>query len=525
MFARLSALFVTGFISFSAFSQDYYGALEGQFSVSPTGAATYSIPIEVPPGINGMQPNLSLVYNSQAGNGMLGVGWSLAGLSQITRCPATLEQDGFIDPVDFDDNDRFCLDGQRLIAVNGAYGADGTEYRTEIETFQKVVSQGQFGSGPEKFVVWTRTGEIVEFGFNSDSRLVNKEMNDALKWALSRITDNANNQLTIEYFTDYEKLFPLNAKYNFVNNAHSNLVEFGYESRSDYEDNGNGFLQIERYRLKNIRTFTGNNLVSNYNIFYNLVPDNTNTPYASKIEKIKHCSDILENQCHIPLDLSWSSEEVSLSNYMSGPPLSDTASWSLPQYYSTINYPDINGDGIPDICARGSAGIHCWKGNGSEFNYLDTGPYWSDAADWNKEIYYSTIQYPDIDGDGMADICGRGAAGIYCHLANGNGFDSAEINGPAWSNAASWSLPQYYSTIQYPDINGDGKADICGRGGAGIFCHLADGNGFESTLTLGPGWSDAADWNKEIYYSTIQYPDINGDGMADICGRGAAGIF
>ena len=77
------------------------GTIQGQFNVSPTGAATYSIPIEVPPGINGMQPKLSLEYNSNAGNGPLGVGWALGGLSKITRCPQTYARDGKIHGVDF----------------------------------------------------------------------------------------------------------------------------------------------------------------------------------------------------------------------------------------------------------------------------------------------------------------------------------------------------------------------------------------------------------------------------------------
>jgi hypothetical protein len=41
----------------------------------------------VPPGRAGIQPNLSLEYASGGGNGFVGVGWGLAGLSRISRCP------------------------------------------------------------------------------------------------------------------------------------------------------------------------------------------------------------------------------------------------------------------------------------------------------------------------------------------------------------------------------------------------------------------------------------------------------
>jgi hypothetical protein len=90
----------------------------GSLSINQ-GAANYTIPITVPPGIAGMQPELSINYNSNTGNGQLGVGFSLGGLSIIHRCSKTIATDGTKGGVNYDSNDRYCLDGQRLIATAG----------------------------------------------------------------------------------------------------------------------------------------------------------------------------------------------------------------------------------------------------------------------------------------------------------------------------------------------------------------------------------------------------------------------
>jgi RHS repeat-associated protein len=83
-------------------------------SVSLDGAAQISIPIFTPPGRQGVEPSLALIYSSHAGNGPLGVGWSLSGLSSVTSCrrsPALDEAYGGNWP------DRLCLDGARLVEV------------------------------------------------------------------------------------------------------------------------------------------------------------------------------------------------------------------------------------------------------------------------------------------------------------------------------------------------------------------------------------------------------------------------
>lgn len=95
------------------------GFTPGTFRVNENGAAEYRVSIQVPPGIAGMQPQLALAYQSQAGNGLLGYGWALQGLSVIARCPRTMHQDGVRGTVKYDANDRYCLDGQRLMLVSG----------------------------------------------------------------------------------------------------------------------------------------------------------------------------------------------------------------------------------------------------------------------------------------------------------------------------------------------------------------------------------------------------------------------
>ncbi len=221
------------------------------FNVSPTGAANFNIPIEVPPGTSGMAPSLSLGYSSQGGNGMLGMGWSLGGLSAIYRCGRTLIQDGVVDGVNYNSSDKYCMDGQRLVVVPnangviGAYGANGTEYRTERESFTKVVSYGVAGSGPAYFVAQTKAGQIIEFGNTVDSRIEAQGKADVRVYAANKISDTVGNYLTISYTEDgVTKRIPnANGDYaplriDYTGNtaaaiAPYNSVRFVYQTRSD----------------------------------------------------------------------------------------------------------------------------------------------------------------------------------------------------------------------------------------------------------------------------------------------------
>src|SRR5215813_8167690 len=122
------------------------------------------------PGRAGIEPQRSLSYESSSGDSVLGVGFSLGGLSAITRCPSNLAQDGEIRGVRYDAADKLCLDGKRLTPVGQASGI--IEYRTSPDTFVKVL--GHFPPGSEGkesallFEALMPSGLVIEYG-NSDS--------------------------------------------------------------------------------------------------------------------------------------------------------------------------------------------------------------------------------------------------------------------------------------------------------------------------------------------------------------------
>ena len=202
--------------------------------------------------------------------------------------------------------------------------------------------------------------------------------------------------------------------------------------------------------------------------------------------------------------------------------MGDGHGWGEERYFSTIRVADVNGDGKLDVCGRGGSGIRCWLSKGTSFADAFHGPAWSDENGWGNRQYYTTIRFPDINGDRKADLCARDSAGIICHLSNGNSFGDG-IRGPEWSDHWGWNDYDNYSTIQYGDINGDGKDDLCGRANANFVCHLSTGTGFADAFSIDE-FSDGNGWNKPDKFRTIRLGDVNGDGKLDVCSRTANNV-
>ncbi len=198
------------------------GALKGSLSVGGDGTANYAVPIDIPKGTAGMEPKLSLGYSSNAGNGITGVGWNLSGLQTITRGPSSAAKDGAFDPMDFDvqpngdTKDRFFLDGERLICISGHYGAAGSIYRTEMDSYARITAMGTSIAGPAYWKVETKAGLIVYLGQTADSKI--SVTAGTLSWAVNQVEDTAGNYYKITYIRDAST-----ADFDFVNQRVSKI--------------------------------------------------------------------------------------------------------------------------------------------------------------------------------------------------------------------------------------------------------------------------------------------------------------
>jgi peptidoglycan/xylan/chitin deacetylase (PgdA/CDA1 family) len=210
----------------------------------------------------------------------------------------------------------------------------------------------------------------------------------------------------------------------------------------------------------------------------------------------------------------------------------DDSGWAPARHGATLRLGDIDGDGAADVCGRGGAGLVCYRSDGERtFSAgIARSPAFSDADGWGAhESYYASITLGDIDGDRRADACGRAPTGIVCVRSAGDRFEAPE----AWlttdfTDAAGWREERHGTTIRLADVDGDGRADVCGRGTFGVVCGLVDPPGRAFTTptvwsVLG-AFSDRAGWDARSHFASLGFGDVDGDGRADACGRDDSGV-
>jgi hypothetical protein len=227
---------------------------------------------------------------------------------------------------------------------------------------------------------------------------------------------------------------------------------------------------------------------------------------------------------------------LSLGSPQAGPAdFADTAGWNTSATGSTVRgvWSGADPGGSNFACGRGYYGVSCTNG-------LFSADY-STGNGWSAAQYYETIRYPDLFDDGRVHVCGRGYYGISCALNQGNYLASSLLLTSQFSTGMGWDHPTNGYTIQFGDINGDGRLDVCGRSDGGIRCAIMARD--SAYYTNGRDWSfdndrstalrrdfgnsdPVVNWaSSRSYYGSIRLVDVNRDGLADVCGRGPLGVY
>lgn len=332
----------------------YFGVLRGDYSVNADGSFSYNVPIQVPPGINGMQPNIALTYNSNRRNGVVGWGWALGGQSMVSRCRATMLKDGHPSSINNGSDYKFCLDGQRLVEI-----APG-EYRTEVESFRVIKTEGGTAKVPSGWTVTMNDGDVYTYGnlvagqnTGPNNAKVFDGSGDTQQWYLRKKQDVVGNAMTYHYDSTIATGEHRISHIEYTQNAAGSInhrVVFEYEARLDIRS---GYRANQLYttnqRLKHIvtrvNTLQGDLLsgtqVGRYTLEYQqpVANDtNYNDPVStSRVETITRCF-ANDNECAEPLVLAW--EDVKTIN---------DGEWL--NLVDNVHYSDFNGDGMLDAMA------------------------------------------------------------------------------------------------------------------------------------------------------------------------------
>jgi RHS repeat-associated protein len=452
--ARMNVGTTTSLALAPTFNVTLAGSMDGRFNVDERGAATYELAIAAAPGTAGVTPRISLNYSSSDDDGIAGRGWSIGGLSSITRCRQTLAQDNAMAAIGLDAGDRFCLDGQRLILVGGVYGGNGSTYRTELDSHAVITAYGSLVGHPAYFKVERKDGSLsyygdgVAQGANRSAPVVNTG-GAVLTWAISRFEDSVGNAIRFQYIssgtTNEHLISRIDYAYGMgagnVGNSTSYL-QFNYQNRPDGSSGYVAGARVARtQRLVSIRSMSDGMELRTYNLVYR-TPDNPRA--QSFLEKIHECVGI---ECLAPTTFEW---QLNRGGFAPAVVVASEAGAKL----STLRGLDINGDGRSDLVYRRLTAPYPLLYRLSTGEGL--GPTLPLLASTLKVVNVddSDVAIFDINGDSRQDLLYVAAGtGVYrgtLFLGEKIGFDggTAYDTGMAQTSAA--------------DIDGDGLPDLTG---------------------------------------------------------------
>lgn len=493
MKTNLIAILLTSLclISAAVKADEVVGTPHGEFSVSPLGGATYSLEIECPKGVRGMEPKISLTYNSQSGYGLAGYGTTVSGISSITVGGRDHYHEHFTKGVLFDGHDAFYLDGKRLMADSAVYLPDANSYTIEGDPYTSVTVHGTLNDQTADlwFEVHDRNGMTYKYGETQDSRLsyTNKSGKPRIStWYISSAEDASSNYITYNYIKTDNVVRPSKISYGGNKTAgtqHCNEFVFAYESLGATAQPFviEGCQGNISQRLKSITTKTDGSVYRTYNLAYNSVGDGSKVKYARLVSVTESNG---ANESMRPVTFQWNYLQSANVNRNDLNISLDDANSLVEKQDMNLMSADLNGDGVDDIIRISQVKIYAnslhnaWNmdtyvyisrsqiGEGGSVTYsspircaLGAQLSWDDLIS-----IQGGVNVLDYDGDGINDLLipryenslGSQYVKFYFifgkDVVNGN-IRLMKMNGPL---TASGELPLIASC----DVSNDGFDDI-----------------------------------------------------------------
>jgi RHS repeat-associated protein len=496
-----------------------------------TGTGNFTVPIALPPGRNGFQPQLNLVYSTGSGNGAFGLGWDLS-------IPGISRQTSKGIPRYDDLQDIFILSGaEDLVLINSEPNLKRYRPRTE-GLFARI--EHHHDANNNFWQVWSKDGLISFYGtprppeagsdWQDPSVVADPNKRDKIfDWKLSATIDPFGNRIEYEYERNageegshrWDHLDLKRIRYaDFSDRSETKFlvsVTFEYEARTDaFSEYRSGFEMRTRRRCRQIavRTHTDiEQLVRTYQLTYlderndlenleNMLPLN-GVSLLSQVKVTGHNGEAQESLP--PLEFSYSRFEPKGRKFFSVQGR-DLPANSLA--HPSLELADLFGNGLPDILEMNGS-VRYWRnlGNGK----FDRPREMRDAPA-GLQLADPGVQMIDANGDGRIDLLTTtdNFAG-YFPLKFGGLWDRKSFQ--RYEFAPSFNLED--PEVRLVDLDGDGVTDAI-RSGSRMECFFNHPKRGWHETRLVERQALAVFPNVNFSDPRVKLGDVTGDGLQNI---------
>lgn len=526
------------------------GQIPYQEDVTPYGGRVYNVPIMITP-LAKFTPQISLQYNSQAGNGLAGYGWNIGGLSSITITNKNLYYHGNTAPANINDTDAvYSLDGMPLVKNDDT--SLSTEYPLETAKGHVIVKKHMSGNVISHFTALYPDGSKATFGLTSNTSA--KAVYPITLWE-----DKQGNQITYNYSStnsDYRISSIL-----FKHKNHSVYVGrliFSYSTRTDYYTQYRaGQSSYQSNILKSITSISDGYTLCTYQLTHELKDDvNLLTSIGctnTSGEQLRPLTFVYGNtNSYASSNDFGKSDYLFLSTYFS-------SSSDVEFIYNRGKYmPDSYNDGVMilpsfsnyDVTAIKKTGI--WPFRKEHYQYgskyaaeqvVLVAPRLSYISDVDNSITvesgFQCINAADIDGDGVEEIVKVNFNGtssssstttlkitIYGYNASSGVISSEKIFNVTVNGIVTDDdlVSPMWRCYHFGDFKGDGKTQLLtisynkdplgnSKTSYASLINLASGYETSETSLLSLGLDDH-----------LFCIDLDGDGRTEVCHMTTSGM-